>query len=55
MLCNIFIKDVKCKSAFWHFNVALLDDNVFRDTFRAFWDGFKIQSLNMFLCSSGGT
>ncbi len=41
VLCNIFIKDVKCKSAFWHFNVALLDDNVFRDTFRAFWDGFK--------------
>ncbi len=32
---------MKCKIAFWHFNVALLDDNVFRDTFKAFWDGFK--------------
>lgn len=39
--CSIFIKDVKCNSAFWHFNVALLDDIFFRDTFNFLGDGFK--------------
>lgn len=37
---SIFIKDVKCKSAYWHFNVTLLSDSVFKDTFKFFWSEY---------------
>ncbi len=35
-----FVKDVKCNSAYWHFNVTLLSDIVFIDAFKYFWSGY---------------
>ncbi len=37
---SIFVKDVKCSSAYWHFNVTLLSDIVFIDAFKYFWSGY---------------
>ena len=28
--CHVFIKNIHLKSAYWHFNMALLDDQAFR-------------------------
>ncbi len=39
--CDIFINNVKSKSAYWHFNTNLLSDNSFCDTFKFFWNNFK--------------
>ena len=39
--CSIYIKDVKCKSAYWHFNVSLLSDSVFRNVFKSFWLNYR--------------
>ncbi len=39
--CSIFIKDVKCKSAYWHFNIPLLSDNDFKSVFRSFWLNYR--------------
>lgn len=36
----VFIKDVKCSSAYWHFNVALLSENVFKNAFSLFWKNY---------------
>lgn len=38
---SIFIKDVKCKSAYWHFNVTLLSDKVFKEAFNFFWNNYS--------------
>lgn len=37
---SICIKDVKCKSAYWHFNVSLLSDKEFNDIFKYFWSDY---------------
>ncbi|KAI4887913.1 hypothetical protein NFI96_014527 [Prochilodus magdalenae] len=34
---------VKPRSAYWHFNTALLDDANFRESFIFFWDTFRLQ------------
>ncbi|KAI4878377.1 hypothetical protein NFI96_005411 [Prochilodus magdalenae] len=34
---------VKTRSAYWHFNTALLDDANFRESFIFFWDTFRLQ------------
>ena len=39
--CKVFINNVKPKSAYWHFNTALLSDAHFKDVFRFFWGVFK--------------
>lgn len=39
--CFFSFCGVKPKSAYWHFNTALLEDNGFRDTFIYFWKVFK--------------
>ncbi len=31
---------MKCNSAYWHFNVTLLSDNVFIDAVKYFWSGY---------------
>lgn len=36
----IFVKVVKCKSVYWHFNVSLLSDHAFKDAFKYFWSGY---------------
>lgn len=38
---SIFIKDGKCNSAYWHFNVGLLSDTVFKGAFKCFWRIFR--------------
>lgn len=43
VLCEVFIANVKVKSAYWHFNVSLLDDMNFIDVFPSFWENFKLQ------------
>lgn len=37
----VFIKSLKCSSAYWHFNTALLSDNGFKTAFRFFWSHFR--------------
>lgn len=39
--CSVFIKNVKCNSAYWHFNVTLLSDNVFKKAFECFWNNYR--------------
>lgn len=31
--CEIYIANIKPKSAYWHFNVSLLQDKFFTETF----------------------
>ena len=40
--CCIFINNVKCRSAYWHFNTALLSDNGFSKAFTVFWNDFRM-------------
>lgn len=40
--CSILIKNIKCKSAYWHFNSALLSDNIFKNVFRSFWSNHRL-------------
>lgn len=35
--CSAFIKNVRVRSAYWHFNTALLRDKTFRTAFEFFW------------------
>lgn len=41
--CSVFISNVKPKSAYWHFNTALLLDAHFRETFIFFWENFRMR------------
>lgn len=50
--CCVFIKNIKCSSAYWHFNTALLSDQMFQTAFRCFWSNFR--STILVHCSSGG-
>ena len=37
---SIFVKNIKCTSAYWHFNVTLLSDNAFKDAVSCFWRNY---------------
>lgn len=39
-----FIANIKSKSAYWHFNVSLLEDNFFKEVFSEFWKTFKVKT-----------
>lgn len=39
--CHVFIKNIRLKSAYWHFNTALLDDQAFRTAFKFFWGSHR--------------
>lgn len=39
--CVVFIKNVKCRSAYWHFNTTLLTNNGFKESLRYFWFYFR--------------
>lgn len=39
--CSIFLNSVKPKSAYWHFNNALLSDKGFKDAFEFFWKNLR--------------
>ena len=41
VLCQVFIRNVKPKSAYWHFNSVLTFDRKFREVFIYFWDVFR--------------
>lgn len=41
VVATLSIKSVKPKSAFWHFNTTLLEDNNFKDIFSHFWFNFR--------------
>ncbi|KAI4874446.1 hypothetical protein NFI96_005561, partial [Prochilodus magdalenae] len=41
--CAVRKSRVKTRSAYWHFNTALLDDANFRESFIFFWDTFRLQ------------
>ncbi len=43
VLCNVLIKSVKCKSAYWIFNTSLLSDKKCIDNFSFFGETFKQQ------------
>ena len=39
--CRVFIKNIRLKSAYWHFNTALLNDQAFRTVFKFFWESHR--------------
>lgn len=39
--CSLFIKSLKPRSAYWHFNTNLLADGHFREVFKFFWKDFR--------------
>ena len=41
VLCQVFIRNVKPKSAYWHFNSVLTFDRKFREVLIYFWDVFR--------------
>lgn len=45
--CNVYIGNVKSKSAYWHFNTSLLSDVNFRDVFISFWNKRKCNFKNL--------
>ena len=49
VLCEVFIKNLKSRSAYWHFNTALLLDAHFREVFIYFWRGFR-ERKGDFIC-----
>ena len=50
VLCEVFIKNLKSKSAYWHFNTTLLLDAHFREVFIYFWGDFR-ERKGDFICS----
>ena len=40
VLCDVLINNLKPKSAYWHFNTALLCDANFKDFLKVFWGSF---------------
>lgn len=44
--CEVFFKCVKPKSAYWHINNILLDDEHFKDVFKAFWANMQMTKSN---------
>ena len=49
VICGVFIANMKNKSAYWHFNTALLLDAHFREVFIYFWRGFR-ERKGDFIC-----
>ncbi len=43
--CSLFLSSVKPRSAYWHFNNALLSDKDFKDAFEFFWKDFRNTTL----------
>ncbi len=43
VLCQVFIANVKVKSAFWHFNTSLLSDLNFKEVLCFFWNQCKLR------------
>lgn len=41
VFCSAFIANIKHKSAYWHFNIALLSDTNSKKAFSSFWKGHK--------------
>lgn len=43
LVCGVvFINSLKVRSAYWHFNVSLLNDNCFKKGFMFFWEQWKM-------------
>ena len=40
VLCDVFIRNILPKSAYWHFNSVLTVDKSFREAFSYFWNDF---------------
>lgn len=53
--CRVFIANFKPKSTYWHFNVSLLNDVNFTESFRFFWISFKKRREISPLLDIGGT
>lgn len=49
VIVNGFIANIKSKSAYWHFNVSLLEDHVFKEVFCEFWKTFLMVSRWTFI------
>ncbi len=52
--CSLFLSSVKPRSAYWHFNNALLSDKDFKDGFEFFGRILEIQSQLLAHYSSSG-
>lgn len=47
LVCGVvFINSIKIKSAYWHLNVSLLNDNFLKKSFMHFWNNWKINIKN---------
>lgn len=54
VICSAFITNIKSKSAYWHFNTSLLQDNFFKDVFSFFGNSFVLGKRNLVPYSNGG-
>lgn len=42
--CTVTLSSIKPKRAYWHINITLTHDTLFKDIFKSFWeDFFKLQ------------
>ncbi len=44
--CGFILNSIKPRSAYWYFNISLLGDSVFRDSFNYFWENYKKSKSN---------
>ena len=49
VICEVSIANMKNRSAYWHFNTALLLDVHFREVFIYFWKVFRERNAD-FMC-----
>jgi len=40
---NFNIKSASHPKSYWHFNVKLVQDNLFCETFKCFWENWKLE------------
>ncbi len=43
---GFILNSIKPRSAYWHFNISLLSDSGFRDSFKYFWEDYRKSKSN---------
>ncbi len=43
---GFILNSIQPRSAYWHFNISLLSDSIFRDYFKYFWEDYRKSKSN---------
>uniref|UniRef100_A0A8C2FKM2 Reverse transcriptase domain-containing protein n=1 Tax=Cyprinus carpio TaxID=7962 RepID=A0A8C2FKM2_CYPCA len=46
--CKLILSSIKPKSAYWHFNTNLLNDNFFKESFKYFWETHRTKKSSFY-------